>query len=146
MTDLLFLIHRSSFCIHHFALAFRELEALARALLAVLLALLDARVACDEARLLQGGPEVGVKFHQRARDAVAHRAGLPGGAAARDVDEDVELRRRLGQLQRLAYDHAQRFVRKILIKRLASDLNLARAGAQIDARRRSLAPPRAVIL
>src|SRR5205085_11432141 len=77
-------------------LAFRELDALARALLPVLLALLDARVACDEARLLQGWAQFGVNFHAHASDAMAHRAGLPGGAAARNVDEDVELRRRLG--------------------------------------------------
>src|ERR1700749_2324001 len=75
------------------ALAFRELEALARALLSVLLALLFAR---DESGVLERGAEVGVELHQRARDAVGHRAGLARGASARDVYDDVELARGVG--------------------------------------------------
>src|SRR5207253_3292397 len=79
-------------------------------------------------------------------DAVATRSGLPGRASARDVDDDVELTGRLGQLQRLAYNHAQSLVREILFERLAINCDLARAGSQVDARRRRLAPSRSIIL
>src|SRR5918912_3769156 len=127
-------------------LPFRELEALARALLSVLLAFFDARVARDEPRMLQGRAQVGVEFDERARDAVADRAGLACWPASIHVDENVKLVRRLGQLQRLADNHAQRLVRKILLEGFAIDLDFARARPQIDARRRSLAPTCSVIL
>src|SRR5215831_1494765 len=73
------------------SLAFAELEALARALLPVLLALLDARVARQEAFLLQLRPQFEVVFDQRAGDAEAQRAGLAGDAAAGDRRQHVEL-------------------------------------------------------
>src|SRR5262252_3120634 len=65
-------------------LAFAELEALARALLPVLLALLDARIARQEALFLELRPQLGVVFHERARDPEAERASLAGDSAARD--------------------------------------------------------------
>src|SRR4029079_2592996 len=82
-------------------LTFTELEALARALLSVLLALLDPRVARQEAFFLQPRPQLEVVLHERARDAEAERAVLSGDAAARDGREDVELIRRFGDGQRL---------------------------------------------
>src|SRR6476659_6362564 len=63
-------------------LSFAELEALACALLPVLLALLDARVARQEAFFLELRPQLDVVFDQRAGDAEAQRAGLAGDAAA----------------------------------------------------------------
>ena len=54
----------------------------ARLVEADLLALDFARVARDEPRLRQRGLELRVVVDQRARDAVAHRAGLAGLAAA----------------------------------------------------------------
>src|SRR6516162_503253 len=53
-----------------FRLALGELEAGAGAALTVLLALLDARVARHEARLLERRAERRVDLHQRAGDAV----------------------------------------------------------------------------
>jgi hypothetical protein len=44
-------------------LSFRELKTLASALLAILLALFDARVARDQTGLLQGGTKVSIEFH-----------------------------------------------------------------------------------
>src|SRR5207248_10581042 len=90
-------------------LPFTELEALARALLPVLLALLDARVARQEAFFLQPRPQLQVVFHQRAGDAEAQRAGLPGDAAARDRREHVELIGRFGDGERLLDLRAMRF-------------------------------------
>ena len=41
--------------------------------------------------------------------------------------QDVEFADRVGQIQRLADDHPQRFVRKISLERAAIDLDVARA-------------------
>src|ERR1044072_133904 len=103
------------------ALAFRELDALARALRAVLLALLGARVARHEPGVLERGPEVRVELHERARDAVAHRPRLTRRASARDVDDDVKLARGVGERQGLAYDHAQCLIGEVHVEGLAVD-------------------------
>ena len=65
---------------HHKALPLRELEARARPLLTVLLALFSSRVARDEARFLQPGSKLGIQLHQRARDPVTHRERRLAGA------------------------------------------------------------------
>src|SRR5215471_19774165 len=83
-------------------LAFRELEALTRALLTVLLTLFGAGVTREQSGLLELLAQLGVEFEQRARDAVTHRAGLAGDAAAVDIDHHVEFVDRVGQLQWLA--------------------------------------------
>src|SRR5437764_12611826 len=57
-------------------LTFTELEALARASQAVLLAFLDARIRREQAVLLEWLAKLRVVFDQRARDGQAHRAGL----------------------------------------------------------------------
>jgi hypothetical protein len=44
-------------------LSFRELEALARTLLAILLALFNAGIARDQTCLLQHGTKVSIEFH-----------------------------------------------------------------------------------
>src|SRR6266849_1923232 len=116
-------------------LSFRELEPLARALLSVLLAFLDPRIARDQSRVFQCRPQVAVVLNQSTRNSVTNRAGLARRSATCDVDEHIELACRLSQLHRLTNDHAQSFVRKIHIERSAIDLEVARAGAQIDARR-----------
>src|SRR5580658_9192208 len=73
------------------ASALRELEALASAGLAGLLALLLSGIALDMARLFQGRPQFPIHFLQGPGDAVRHCAGLPGHSAAGDVDFDVDL-------------------------------------------------------
>src|ERR1051325_12222021 len=62
-------------------LSFRELEAFARALLTILLALFDARVARDQTGLLQCRAQVAVVLHQCPRDAVTNCACLSRRAA-----------------------------------------------------------------
>src|ERR1700685_2710869 len=71
--------------------ALRELEPLAGARLAGLLAFLLAGVASDVAGLLQGGPELGVHLLEGPGDPVRNRAGLAGDAAAHHVRRDVDL-------------------------------------------------------
>ena len=127
-------------------LSFRELETLARAFLTVFFTFLLARVARNESGFFQSRAQIDVVFHQRARDAVPHRAGLSGSSAARDVDENVELVRRVSQLQRLMNNHPQGFVRKIIFKLAAINFYLPAARTQINARRRSLSASRSVIL
>src|SRR5438105_15957204 len=63
-------------------LALGELEPLARAGLAVLLALLHARVAREEAFLAHRAAQRLVEPHERPRDAELDRARLAGQAAA----------------------------------------------------------------
>src|SRR5918993_3590334 len=82
-------------------LPFTELEALARALLSVLLTFLDARIARQEAFLLQPGPQLQVVFDERPGDAEAQRAGLTGNTATSDGREYVELLAGLSHDQRL---------------------------------------------
>src|SRR5687768_9236505 len=102
-------------------LPFAELEALARALLPVLLALLDPRVAGQEAFFLEPRPQLEVVLHERARDAEAQRAGLPGDAAAGDRRQHVELVRRFGDGQRLFDLVAMRFGGEGVFERLVID-------------------------
>ena len=61
---------------------FRELEAFARAGLAVFFAFAFARVAGQQTLGLEGGAQIRVKFEERAGNAMADRAGLAVGAAA----------------------------------------------------------------
>ena len=76
-----------------FSYRLRELEAFASALLPILLPFLDARVARDQAGLLQRGTQVGIVFEQRARNAVANRARLSRRSAAADINQNVKLAR-----------------------------------------------------
>src|ERR1700674_5861557 len=78
-----------------------ELEALARALLPVLLALAHARIARQEAVLPQSRAQIGIEYRQRARKAHAYRAGLPAHATAVDRGHDVHLVAGVGKFQRL---------------------------------------------
>jgi hypothetical protein len=109
-------------------LSLRELEALASALLPILLTFFDARVTRDQTCLLERRTKVCVVFKQGARNTVANSAGLSRGAAAANVNQDVKLRDRFSQLQRLPNNHPQRFIGKILVKRLPVNLKVATTG------------------
>src|SRR5207245_2337115 len=127
-------------------LSLRELEALARALLSVLLTFFDARIARHQSGPLQRGPQLVVVFNQRARNAVTNRACLSRGSAAGNIHYYVELARRLSQVQRLANDHSQRLVRKIRFERLPVDLNAAATRPQINSSGRCFSTARSVVL
>src|SRR5690242_4836777 len=83
-------------------LALAELRALARLLQSGLLALLDARVARQEAAALELAAQVGIGLEQRAADAVAQRAGLGRDPAAVHAGHDVHARLVADGLERLA--------------------------------------------
>src|SRR5512143_1771924 len=121
-------------------LALAELEPAAGALLSVLLALLDPRVAGQEAGLLELAPQLGVELAQGPRDAVADRPGLRADAAAVDRGHDVEAVVRLGDRERLLDDLLQGFdAAEVLVEAAVVQLELARAGAEVDAGDRGLA-------
>ena len=102
-------------------LAFRELEAFAGTLLPILLTFFDSWIARNQTSLLECRAKVGVIFEQGAGDSVTYRARLSGRTAAANIDQNIKLAARVGQLQRLANNHAQRFIRKILIKGFSID-------------------------
>src|SRR5581483_6430819 len=106
---------------------------------AVLLALDGAAVAGEEAFLLQRGPEIRFIVRERLGDAVAHRAGLAGEAAAGDRADHVELPGAVHDAERLVDDHAQHGAREIDRAVLAVDRDLALARLDPDAGDRVLA-------
>ena len=65
---------------------------------------------------------------QRARDAVANRAGLPGDTATLHLHRDVETIRELRHFERLAHDHAARFASEEFVERAIVDRDRAVAG------------------
>src|SRR4051812_29689765 len=124
-------------------LALRVLRRLAGALQAVLLALLDARVAREEPGLAQRRAHGFVVRYQRAGDAVANRFGLARRAAALHLYQDVKgaLRVRQAQGQRDGLLVSQ--PRETLLQRLSVDDDVAGAGLQLHAGDRTLAAPHA---
>src|SRR5690606_25951424 len=127
-------------------LALRELGCTTRLVQADLLALDFAGVAGHEAGLAQLRLQRVVILDQRTGDAPTDRTGLAGGAAAGNGDVDVELVGRLGQLERLAHDHARGLAAEELVDRALVDGDLAIALAQVDAGGGGLAAAGAVIL
>src|SRR5574337_161694 len=125
--------------------ALRELLAPACGMQADLLALDLARVARDEAGLAQRGLERGVVVDQRARDAVAHCAGLAGLAAASHVDRDVEALDMVGQHQRLLGDHDRSLAAEEFGDVAAVDRDLAAALFQKHTGDARFAPAGAVV-
>src|SRR5687767_3529945 len=125
--------------------ALGELEAGTSALLTVLLALLHTRIAREEARLLEALAEFGVVDLERARDAVADRAGLAARSAAVHRHHDVELVDGLGERERLLDDHLEHFVREVFIETTAIDRDLTAARADVHTRRRGLPSSGSVI-
>src|SRR6267154_5698646 len=121
-------------------LTLRELEALARALLSVLLAFLHARIARQKSVLAQRRPQLRIEPRNRPRQSHAHRASLPAHAAAVRRHHYVHLVGNVRKLQRLDRVMLPRVIRKILFNRPAVDGKLAGAGTKEHARHRLLAP------
>src|SRR6266478_8036749 len=119
---------------HHKKLTLRELEALARALLAVLFALLHTRVARQKTVGAQRGPQLRIEACDGARQSHAHRASLPPNAAAFRGHYDIDLVREAGELQRFGGIMLPREVGEVLLDRALVYRELARACAQKYAR------------
>src|SRR4051794_17644771 len=106
------------------ASALRELEAAAGFLLAVLLALDDARGAGEETFLLERGAKLRLEVGQRLGDAVTPRARLAREPAAGNRHDDVELAGPVCDVQRLLQDHAQHRTREVALHRALVDDDL----------------------
>src|SRR5579884_1894631 len=127
-------------------LALAVLEALARALLSVLLALLGARITRNHALGLELAAKFDIELHQRSCHAELHRASLPVHAPAGNVCDHVESSRGLREDQRLPCVGALRLGDKILFERAAVHTKLAAPRTKENPRDARFAPPRAVIL
>src|SRR5882724_5393675 len=121
-------------------LTLRELEALARAFLSVLLAFLHSRIARQKSVLPQRRPQLRIESRNRPRQSHAHRASLPAHTAAVRRHHYVHLVGNVRKLQRLDCVMLPRVIRKILFNRPAVDGKLAGAGTKEHARHRLLAP------
>jgi hypothetical protein len=121
-------------------------EPFARSLLSVLLAFLDARVARQEAGLLQPLPQLDVVFHEGAGDPEPQRAGLAGDSSAADRGQHIKLIGRFGDRLRLLDLGAERLGGEGLFDRLLVHRHAAGAGPEEHACGGSLAAAGAVIL
>src|SRR5687768_4470054 len=126
-------------------LTFAELEPLARASQAVLLAFLDARVGRQEPVLLQLLAQLRVVVDEGARDPELDRAGLAVDAAAGDRREDVELLTHFGHRQRALDLRPQGVGGEVALELAVVDGDGPRAGAKEHAGGRCLAATRGVI-
>src|SRR5262249_47864054 len=90
--------------------------------------------------------KVRVVFHQRAGNAVPDRSRLTRWTTTGHVNDEVELVRGLGQLQRLTNDHPQGFVGEVTIERFVVNLNFTSTGSQVNSGGCRFASPGSVIL
>src|SRR6185503_15757652 len=104
-----------------------ELEALARARLPVLLALLHARVAREEALAAEQRLQGLVLAHERARHTHADPAGLAGEPAAGDARVHVDLVGEVRHRERLERVQHQRIAAQVLERGPAVHQVLTRA-------------------
>jgi len=114
-------------------LTLAELETLASAGLAVLLAFFHTRIAREEPFRLQDGAEVGVQGEQRPGDAMANRADLARGAPAANIHMRIELVGGASDSHRLHHLAAHGFGWEIVIEGPAVDGDLAGPGGETDA-------------
>src|SRR5258705_1579022 len=115
--------------------ALRVLEPRAGAALTVLLALLLACVAGEEAGALQGRAQGRVVLLERARESVADRARLAGVAAAGHGHVEVEVPEAVDGLQRVEHVQAQDLAREVVLDRAAADLDGPGCQAPADSSR-----------
>src|SRR5437588_2499545 len=116
-----------------------ELEALAGALLPVLLALFAARIAREQAFTLQLLAQLGIELDEGAGNTQLHRACLAVHAPAGHRGQHVEVGGGFAGNQRLPRLAALRLGHKILIEGPAVDGEFAAARAQEDPRHTRLA-------
>jgi len=123
-----------------------ELEPLACALLAVLLALMFPRVTSQQAGFLERSTQFGIELDQSARDTQLDRTSLTGNATSICEDQHVETIRHFNRQERLPDRHATRFGRKVVFQGTAIDRDLARSGPEEHTSNATLAAPGAQIL
>jgi HPt (histidine-containing phosphotransfer) domain-containing protein len=122
-------------------LTLRVLGSLPCPLQSVFLPFLHARVARQQAGLLQGGPEVRVVLDQRSGDAVGDRSRLAARAATDDFDADVEFALGAGDAQGRQGSHLEDPASEVGERVLVVDEDAALARLDADAGDGVLAPP-----
>src|SRR5260370_16805442 len=122
-------------------LTLRELEALARAFLSVLLAFLHWRIARQKSVLAQRRAQLWIKSRNRTRQSHAHRASLSAYAAAMRRHHHVHLVRDIRELQWLDRVMLPRVIWKILFHCPAVDGELSSAPTQENTPPPFLSPP-----
>src|SRR3989337_172819 len=127
-------------------LALRPLEALARPLLAVLLAFLHPGIAGQKTVLAQLRTQRRIGQRQRPRQPLADGARLAVAAAALDGNVGIELVGNAGEDQRPAGMFAPGRAGENFFQRAAVHAQLPAAGTEVDTRHRGLAPAGAVRL
>ena len=110
-----------------------ELEALAGAGLAILLALALARVAGEQAFSLERGTKGDVHGEQRAGDAVTDGTSLAIRAATLHVDADVKLADGVGDFQGLHDGSALVLGEEVFLHRATIDDDFARTDSETNA-------------
>src|SRR5262249_23723145 len=101
-----------------------------------------ARVARDEAGLLERRAQLRIRRHQRARDPVADGHRLCGDAAALHADVHPVLVLGGRDLEGLMHDHARRLAAEIVRERPRVDHPLAATRLETNTGARGLALPR----
>src|SRR5947209_5621813 len=119
-------------------LPLRELGRLARLVETGLLALHDAGIAREEAGALQRHAQLRIDFHECARDAVAHGAGLSTRPAAVHAHTDVIAIFQSRDLERRECGLPVHGAREVLVDRAAVEPRRSVAGTQDHARDRRL--------
>jgi hypothetical protein len=120
-------------------LALGELEALARALLAVLLAFLHTGIARQETVGAQRRAKLRVEAADGAGESHANCSGLTTNAAALGGANDIDLIGQAGELQRLDSVMLPSVIGEISIDGATVDGEFSRARAKKNARNRFLA-------
>src|SRR6267142_595299 len=120
-------------------LALGELESLARALLAVLLALLHAGVAEQKTLGAKRRPQFGIELRNGARQTHTDGTSLSAHAATMRGDNYVHLLGHVGEFERLGSVVLPCKIREVVVDRAFVYSEFARAGAQKYARDRFLA-------
>src|SRR6266550_3331976 len=128
------------------ALALGVLRGFAGALEAGLLPFFHSRIPGQHAVLFQYRAHGQIGDAERPGDAMLHRAGLAGHAAAIDHGTDVEPFGAFRQLEGIDEDHLQHPPAEVLQRRLVVDHDRAIAWIEADARDRVLAPSGAVVV
>src|ERR1700730_16425413 len=119
-------------------LALGKLEALARALLAVLLAFFHARIASQKPILTQRRAQFRVEHGNGASETHADRSSLSADSTTLGGDDYIHLVVQVREFQRFSGIMLPRHVWKIFFRRSAIYLELAGTGAQKNSRNRFL--------
>jgi len=127
-------------------LSLGELEPLASAFLAVLLALVFPRIAGQKTSFLQRTTQFGVELNQCPGNTQLNCPGLTGYTAAVGENQQIETVSHFDRQERHSHRNTTRFGREIVFQFPAIDRDFARSGPQEHAGNATFATPGPQIL